>query len=353
MTILKANENAFRQVLIMGSFSETESRELPLKSKTNFSGCLGIIRLCVFFLLLTGCQVTSTLIEPEFCYIPQQRQIECLPSAFDPLSPSEKKQDWGKELLIANAFIKEFDLYRAITSFKRALVLLPQEKVARRLQIQYNLIQAYYLGQKYQDAVETFEKSDLIILPVQFPATGDLLIILYDSYLQTEQEEKAEKVHLLIEKFNPQAAESLDLSNAFQTGNWEEILCLKTSSPFEQEIDDLLDYYQNNNRSVRKAQFFNALLPGAGYYYVEQKNTALTAFIINTLFIAAAYQFFERGDIAAGIIASSFEAGWYFGGIHGAALAAKEWNQNLYQNTTRELMVKHRLFPSLMLETAF
>lgn len=312
----------------------------------------GLLAIAALILIL-GCQANSCMLEPNICYIPQQRQIEGLPSAFEPLTPFELKQDWGKEMQIAQVFAKEFDLYRAITSYKRALILIPCGLEERRLEIQYKIIQSYYLGQKYQEAIEEFEKSDLAALSPDFPATGDLLIILYDSYKEIEQEAKAEKVGQLIEKYNPQAAQDLNLSSALNAGNLREIEAIKPCSRFETDLDNFLGYYADNKRSVRQAQVLNAILPGAGYYYVGQKKSALTSFLINALFIAAAYQFFDRGDIAAGIITTSFEAGWYFGGINGAGLAAKEWNEAVYQNTARDLMVKNRLFPSLMLETAF
>ena len=95
------------------------------------------------------------------------------------------------------------------------------------------------------------------------------------------------------------------------------------------------------------------LLPGAGYYYVGQKKAALTAFVINSLFTAAAYQFFAKGYPAAGFITLSFEAGWYFGGINGAGLAAKEYNERLYEVKAKDFMLKERLFPLLTFETSF
>ncbi len=106
-------------------------------------------------------------------------------------------------------------------------------------------------------------------------------------------------------------------------------------------------------KSVKKAQMLNAILPGAGYYYVGQKKSALTSFIINTLFTAAAYQLFDKGYFAGGLIVSSLELGWYLGGINGAGLEAKEYNQSIYNTMAKDTMAQNRLFPVLMFETTF
>lgn len=307
----------------------------------------------MFLFLMTSCHPNSMILEPTICYEPQRRQIEDLPKVFENLSPEERSQDWGKELLIANQFAHEFDLYRAITCYKRALYLLPLERSKRKLEIQFHLIQCYYLGQKYQDVIETFETSDLITVPVSFPATGDLLIILYDSYQKTLQDEKAEKILGLIRKYNPEVSQDLEISKAIEEGNLEEVEQLTPTYRKPILLNEFLCNYRSQSKSVRKAQLLNAILPGAGYYYVGQKKSALTSFIINTLFIAAAYQFFEHGHIAAGLITTSLETGWYFGGINGAGLEAKAWNQMIYENQAKEFMIKHRLFPALKLEISF
>jgi hypothetical protein len=123
--------------------------------------------------------------------------------------------------------------------------------------------------------------------------------------------------------------------------------------PIGDELQEFLIEYSCNKKSVSKAQTLNAILPGAGYYYVGQKKSGLTSFIINALFIAATYQLFDHGYIAAGIITGSLECGWYFGGINGAGLAAKEYNEQLYQSLGKEFMIQNRLFPILTIQKGF
>lgn len=307
-------------------------------------------------MLCCSCQSVNCQIEPNFSYIPTSCDIENRSSAFSSLSKEEYRYDWAKELIIANQFAIELDLYRAITSYKRARILLPTAKkyAERRLQIDYGLVQAYYLGQKYQETIDIFEKGPLFDAPNTFPAMDDLLVIVYDSYQKLNKFEKACKILSFIESRSQEAAANLRLSEALINADWP---LLSEFSEQENEdsllINNFTDFYWSNAKSVKQAQVLNAILPGAGYLYVDQKQTALTSFVINTLFIAAAYHFFDHGNIAAGIITTSLEMGWYLGGINGAGLAAKEYNEALYQATGREILIKRKLFPVLMLQYAF
>jgi len=323
----------------------------PIIHRTVKLSLLGLVCLLV---LMGCCHSNSCLLEPNLTYEPPLTLVDSLPSPFKPLSVDEVKSDWGKELLIAQTFVREMDLYRAVTGFKRALILAPLDKVDRRLQMEYGILYSYYLGRKYPEVVQTFETSALTNVGGDFPAFKDLLIILYDSYQEDGQSLKAERLFPLIEKCEALKATHLRLYEMLIAGNIEGIEENEDAACFtSDELIDFIGEYRCEAKSVRKAQGLNAIIPGAGYYYVGLHKAAMTSFLINTLFTAAAYQLFERGDIAAGLIVASLETGWYIGGINGAGLAAKEYNQSLYESKARDFLVKQGLFPVLMLEKSF
>lgn len=305
----------------------------------------------VVLIFLTSCQPNSYLVEPNICINPDPRLIQRLPSSFVPLKEDEIKEDWGKEIKIANVFAQEFDLYRAITGYRRAEILLSPDN-NRLLQIHYDIILCYYLGGKHSEVVDFFETSSLTEVDGTFPAFQNLLLILYESYLKCGNQERAAAILEFIEKCSPKTAKDLSLSQALLKADFSKI-----SSFCDQESYSycgcFLRDYSLNAKSVHKAQTLNALLPGAGYYYVGQKKTALTSFLLNALFIAAAYQFFDRGYVAAGIFTSSLELGWYIGGINGAGLAAKQYNECIYQEKARQILMTERLIPILMFQCAF
>ncbi len=304
-------------------------------------------------LLLGSCHPKSCIIEPCITYCPSESLIQKLPGCFPDLTPREKQSDWGKELMMGEEFAKEADLYRAITCFKRAFLLIPKRETDRRNQILYDIMFAYYLGGRLEEAVAVFEENTLAALPPCFPAYREMTLMMYDCYSQLEQYEKADSILNYIEKHEPEAKEDLVLETAILEGNLGEVEFLAANHRNSCEVSGWLEDYHRDALSVRKAQTLNALLPGAGYYYAGQKQAALTSLIINALFSWASYEFFHHGYIAAGLITASLEWGWYMGGINGAGLAAKEYNESLYNQYAKEAMIQYKLFPILMFECAF
>jgi hypothetical protein len=306
----------------------------------------------VLCLISWSCQPNGCHFEPKLCYTPPPHLIESLPSPFLPLTPVERTQDWGKELFLGKVFVKEMDFYRALTCFKRALFLIPHTH-ERRLEIEYEIFFVYYVVNKYQEAVEAFESSRLINAPESFPALQDLVVALYDAYIKMDLPERACRILALIETMDARKANNLRLGTAVIDANFAEIADAGSCSNSCEDVNELLTTYQREAKSVLKAQTLNALVPGAGYLYVGQKKSAMTSFLINTLFIATAWQLFDKGYIPAAIIVTSLEAGWYFGGINGAGLEAKQYNENLYERVGRNMLARERLFPILMIEKGF
>lgn len=244
------------------------------------------------------------------------------------------------------------DLYRALTCFKRAHILIPKSN-ERRFEIEYEIFFAYYVAQKYQEAVEAFEGSRLIDAPATFPVFRDLLIALYDAYMKIDLPERACRILGLLDAIDACSANRLRLETAITNVDFPGMVDAGNAVGNSGAVDEFITTYLAEEKSVSKAKTLNAILPGAGYYYIGQKRSAITSFVINALFIAAAYQLFDRGYIPAGIIVASLETGWYFGGINGAGLEAKQYNENLYSRLSRETLERERLFPILMIEKGF
>ncbi len=312
------------------------------------------ICILLFTLFLAfGCYRVSDKIDPRIDCQTQDQHLKRLSSAFPPLSYGERASDWGKEYIIAHAFAKEMDLYRAVSTFKRALILLPSDDRDRKLEVQYDILLCYFLGKRYDEAVESFEQSDLACVDKTFPAYHDLLLVLYECYREMCEEEKQEKIYNLMEKSYPDTAEKLKLSRAIREGNLGLVECFAEGFQQDSYLDDLLSYYSSQKKSVAGAQLLNACIPGAGYLYIGQKKSAFTAFVLNGLFIVAAVQFFRHKHVAAGIITAGFESGWYFGGIYGAGEEAKYYNERLYDKKASALLNEHNLFPTLMMKYDF
>ncbi len=309
--------------------------------------------LLIPFLLLLGCKRVPDKIEPTISYAVQDKYLLSLPSPFPPLDAEEQTQDWGREMQIGFGFAHQLDLYQAITAFKRAEFLIPKSRHMRRLEIDYEILLCYYIGKRYKDVVYTFDRSDLRFVDDRFPALHDLLMILYDTYLEEKMDTQAEKILELIRHYYPDAAEQLTISSAFLQADLPALESMSSAPPPRPYLNQFLSDYAAQKKSVGQAQLLNALLPGAGYLYLGQNQSAATAFFLNGLFIATSVYFYNQGNLAAGIIFTSFEAGWYFGGIYGAGLETKAYNERLYEKLATPVMNRERLFPVLMLNYAF
>lgn len=310
--------------------------------KSSLRLCASAFNSFACFCLLTGCAVNTERFEPEIIYSPSPFVLDKLSSSFAPLDLDERETEWGRELYLGLKFARELDLYRALTCYKRARFLAPQ---ARLFEIDYRLVEAYYLGRKYEDAIAVFESGTLGQIGMDSPGLKELIMMLYDSYQNIGECEKAERIKSLLDC---PTRENLEEFTAIQTGDFCTLATLE-----DPDLPGFLSTYKTLSKSPAKAQVLNALLPGAGYAYVGQNQTAITAFIVNALFILAAYQFFDHGYTAAGVITTSFEMGWYFGGINGAGLAAQELNQHTYSCLGKEYLIQKRLFPILMFQYAF
>lgn len=306
----------------------------------------------LFCLLISSCTRVSDQIEPQIDCSVQDRYLSQLPSPFTPLTEEEQKEDWGREMTIAKGFAKELDLYQAITGFKRAIFLLPKKEKQRKLELEYEILLCYYLGKKHYEVIYTFDHTDLHFADTNFAACHDLLVMLFDSYTELKEEAKAERILGYIKQCFPLSAEKLALSVDLREGNLPAIEPFSTNPEYTY-LTTLLSDYQANKKSVQKAQIFNSILPGAGYLYLGQKQSAMTALLLNGLFIGASCYFFEKGNIPAGIIFTGFEAGWYFGGIYGAGEEAKFYNERVYEKYATPLMNRKGLFPGLSLQYAF
>lgn len=310
--------------------------------------------LSLFLFSFVACQRVPTQIEP--CIEAPRHEKEVMrerrnfalkvhPSIFLPLSESERESDWGKEYEIGFCFAQDFDLYRAITSFKRALILLASKDAQRALELHYYITLSYYLGQKYVEVVYIVESGAFTTINENFVAYEDILIMLHDSYVHLGECEKAARTLVQIESYDEKSADKIVFFSEVKRADFAALS--------GRRVDTLLNSYFSQSKSVKRAQGLNLLLPGAGYWYVGQRQTAVTAFLVNALFIGASAHFFMNDNVAAGAIFLTLESGWYFGGITGAGLAARSYNERLYEGYAHKICMGQQLYPLLRLHYKF
>ncbi|MGR3973881.1 MAG: hypothetical protein QRY72_04885 [Candidatus Rhabdochlamydia sp.] len=304
----------------------------------------------LILLLLAGCLHPPEDIEPLIQTTVQDKYLKSLPSALSPFSSNELQEAWVNEVKIGKQFAQELDLYQTMTAFKRASFLLPQEQIQKRLELDYMVCLSYYLGGKYPSVLHQFETSSLKMSTPVFNPYLDLLVMLYDASATLHLEDKKEALMTYLQASYPEAANKLILIEALRTAQFNTLETLQETHP---EIQKVLTMYHAHEKSSFKAQLFNALIPGSGYLYLGQKQSAVTAFLLNTLFIWGSVYSFHHHHLALGVILAGFEAGWYFGGIHGVKDEVKLYNERLYETLTIPMMNQHKYFPIFMLTYGF
>lgn len=283
--------------------------------------------------LATGC---LTVKEPAVCpdLIARPGQIEHLQPLFPRLHSSKKGElaPWEIETHLGSQLARELNWPQALWCFNRAALLAPDDvEINRRLA--FDQLLCRYFANQPQEAARIFEKSCLVDADKPWVCYPDLLVVLADSYgkladtLSGDWRPKQDLARRLLERADPERAGRLSLRVLVQSKNVQGLKDLGADDPSAFYLNPLMQIYHKQSRNSKKAGLLNALLPGAGYWYVGQKQTAVTSLALNALFAAAAWRFFQKGYPAAGLLTLSFEFGWYFGGIQGARLAAQEFNR--------------------------
>jgi hypothetical protein len=293
--------------------------------------------------LFSSCHFASESITPQLRYSVSDRHIQSLPSPFPPLSDEEKQPLWGIEYQIGKGFAKKLDLYRAITAFQRSSILAPKDH-HRQLETDYQILLSYYFGKRYRELDQFVSTSPLGHVNESFSAFDDLLVILFDTKWNLGEKEMACQLLELIGKRTPKTYQTLLIGSFMREGNLEKLSSLSIEG---------LENYTQLSKSPKKAAVLSAILPGLGYLYVGQIQTAFTGFMLNALFIAAIITFFKRRLLALGLLFLSFEIGWYAGGIYGASGQTTYYNQRAFEEVATPIMNKSGYFPIHQLRHAY
>lgn len=324
------------------------------------------LRCCCIASLVTGCLAVK---EPAVCpdLVTRPGQIEHLQPLFThlPTTPKKELAPWEKELApweiethLGNQLARDLNWPQALWCFNRAALLAPDD-VETKQKLALDQLLCRYFANQYQDAARLFEKSCLVDADKSWACYPDLLVILADSYGQladfwsSDWRPKQALAHRLLERVDPERARRLSLRVLVQSKNLQGLKDLGAADPSAFYVEPLMQIYHKQSRNPGRAGLLNALLPGAGYWYVGQKQTAITSLALNALFAAAAWRFFQKGYPAAGLLTLSFEFGWYFGGIQGAQLAAKEYNRARFAPLGDKILREQRANRASLIQHGF
>ena len=98
-------------------------------------------------------------------------------------------------------------------------------------------------------------------------------------------------------------------------------------------------------KSPTMAGILSGILPGAGHLYLGKPLQALTAFLLNGLFLTGAAYALHEGLEGTAAILIFFETGWYLGAINSAVNGARAFNRRQQQAATDHLLATYGLPP--------
>ena len=259
---------------------------------------------------------------------------------------SDEQYQYGRSLMEKGAY------ETAIHELKRFIHLFPDD--ARLGDARFLTGLCYLNARRFEEAREVFLK---LAAPDPEPdAACRALLGIGESYYRQRVYSEAE--HYLNRVINKHPCESLR-SEAFyrlgwtrmQTGRWHD-----AAGAFNHvEIGTL--YYESAQslamkslageslpkKNPTRAGTLAAVVPGLGHVYVYRYRDALTAFVLNGVFIWATIESFQRDHEVLGGILGALELGWYTGNIYSAVNCTHKYNRKIRDDFIESLTDRFRL----------
>ncbi len=242
------------------------------------------------------------------------------------------------QLKVADAFMEEGEYYRAITEYKKLLILFPDSDQADYALFRIGL--AYYQGEEYEHSVRafsslrgTYSRSAYLSKSYYFEGLGNWKLKqfenarnAFDTLAETDPQSEFAPLALVAASLV-----SLDEGNiAVSTHRLERLIDRYPDHPGsahgKQALPLLAQYEKLPQKSKTLAAILSAILPGSGYVYAGRYGDGVTAFLINALWIAGVVTGISAEYYAVAGIVAGVGVPFYFGNIYGSANAAKKWN---------------------------
>lgn len=253
------------------------------------------------------------------------------------------------QLKIADAFMEEGEYYRAVTEYKRFLILFPHSEKADYATFRIGL--AHFKGEEFRTAALSFST-----LRQKYPGSEYAVEAMYlegvsywrlKNYLKAQETLETLTDEYPASEYAPRALLVISLAALdddrpeSSRRALERVLDQYPQYPNRESVKEaaaLIDRYREQpQKSPVLAGILSALLPGSGYVYAERYGDGLTAFLINGLFIAGTVTAFHAENYALGVIVGGVGLPFYLGNIYGSANAAKKWNIEMKREAIRKV----------------
>lgn len=242
------------------------------------------------------------------------------------------------QLKVANAFWEEGEYYRAVTEYKKFLIIFPASRKSDYALFRTAL--AYYRGEEYEASARTFTSLREKYAGSLYESESRYFEGL--SYWKLKKYESARIAFESLAISSPGSKQAplaivanslVFLDREDPAGSMRELRKLLERYPeypgsagAREALRLLGDYWYLPRKSEVLAGALSAVIPGSGYVYAGHFKDGVTAFVVNGLSIAGAATGIHQENYAVGAVAGGIGLPFYFGNIYGSANAAKKWN---------------------------
>jgi tetratricopeptide (TPR) repeat protein len=253
-------------------------------------------------------------------------------------------------LKLGDAFVTEGDYYRAITEYKKLLILFadsPQADTAL-----FNIGMAYYQGEEYEPAVRSFAT-----LRTRYPRSRHVAQAAYQqglSLVKLHQPEKAAEAFAAATVPAPRKSNEIRTASfgmAIAAFDQHDLVASRLTLerfvqqnpqnrgvPQAKEAMALLDQNQyQSTKSPLLAGTLSALVPGSGHIYAGRYGDGITSLLLNGLFIAGTVVAIQQENYAVAGVTGLIGLPFYIGNIYGGVNAATKWNLGIKKDLRGKL----------------
>jgi tetratricopeptide (TPR) repeat protein len=255
------------------------------------------------------------------------------------------------QMRLGDAFMMEGEYYRAITEYKKYLILFPDGRQTDAALFKAGM--ASYRGMEYEPAAETFAS-----VRARFPASPHAAEAAYYEavcYTRLNRFDKASQAFEAAATYNPasdsapkarigRALTEFDMGDLAGTRHdLSRFLIDFSRDPRSENVRAALSLLPQEDELPRKspltAGVLSALIPGSGHMYAGHYGDGVTALLLNGLFIAGTVVAIQQENYAVAGIVGVIGLPFYIGNIYGAANAATKWNVGVRKGLRDRLAV--------------
>jgi len=306
-------------------------------------------------------ELYSDYLLSSFCYIYMIKIVIYLVLLFpvslsfsgeiNPLSISSGLYiDADKQFDFAEEYFSKGEYLKAISEYERFIFFFPKDKRVKEAMHQIGM--TYYESKQFNNAIDSFNEliekygeSD-----ISGADTAEEYMMISECYVKMSAFEQAvSNLHYLLTLINDKdiADETyyrigwiyLEKGESRNARNYFEKIDDKNKEKYR--LSELYAGLETESLIPGKNPALAgvlSLIPGGGFFYCERYYDALTAFLLNSLLIYAAYESFDKDMNALGGLISLVETGFYTGNIYGGITGAHKYNSKRFTDRLKKSM---------------